>query len=73
MTGNEFKEMRTLWGLRLDEIRGLLGYKTIGGYRYHEDGNRELPIIFDIFFNYVNRYGLKEAKKEFKKRFKNNG
>ncbi len=70
MTGKEFKEFRILWKLSILEMQQLMGLNSRGAYRNYEDRDKNVPLIFDIFFNYVNRHGLKKTKREFKRRFR---
>ena len=76
MTGKEFREMRMLWGIGLSEMQLLLGINSLGSYRNYENRtdskgrSKEIPLIMNIFFNYVNRYGLEKTKLEFYREFK---
>jgi len=71
MTGKEFKEMRILWGLSLSDMQKIFGIGGKTTYRHYEiRENKPVPLLFEIFFNYVNRYGLQKAKLEFLRRFK---
>jgi transcriptional regulator with XRE-family HTH domain len=71
MTGQEFRELRKLLGLRDKHLLRLFGMRSIGMLRHYErKGLKEVPVLFEIFVNYVNRYGFGQAMKEFGRRFK---
>ena len=71
MTGSEFRRLRKLWGLRDKHLMRMFGMRSTGMLRHYErDGLSEVPVLFEIFVNYVDRYGLGKAVNDFSKRFK---
>lgn len=73
MTGPEFNKWRKLVKLKAKMLSDIFGYRTLASFRYHlcpKDENQEAPRAFELFYNYANRYGLKKAIVDFKKRLK---
>lgn len=70
MLGTEFKKFRKLCRIKGKVFQKALGYLTYKGYMYHESKDEKAPVIFTMFYNYINRYGLKKAIKDFTERFR---